>query len=88
MSTQAQKDAKLAEQGNSKLKETEVRLDEGQTKTVRKQKKSTSYALKALRTHVETLNEDHLMSDADAELIEGIVKKAAEQFIKREYGIG
>ena len=54
----------------------------------KQQKKSTSYALKAVKTHFETLVADNLISKEDKATLDGIVTKAAETFIKREYGIG
>lgn len=54
----------------------------------KQQKKSTSYALKAVKTHFETLVADNLISKEEKNTLDGIVKKAAETFIKREYGIG
>lgn len=56
-------------------------------KEKKKQKKSTSYALKAIKSHIETLGEDELLEKQERETMNNIVKKAAEKFIKREYGI-
>jgi hypothetical protein len=80
-------DAQKAHEGNAQLTEKEVKLSEGQTVTRKKQKKSTSYALKAIRSHIDTLNDDKLITKEDSETILEIVKKAAEKFVKREYGI-
>ena len=80
-------DAAKAAEGNKNLKEIDVNVSEGQTVTKKKQKKSTSYALKALNAHVETLVEDKLWTKQEGEEIKGKVKEAAEKFIKREYGL-
>ena len=72
-----------------KQKEKDMSVQGTETITGKKQqKKSTSYALKAVRTHFETLENDKLISKEEKEQLEVIVKKAAETFIKREYGIG
>ena len=79
--------AKLAKEGNEKLKEVSVRLKDGDVVTKKVQKKSTSYALKAVKTHVETIAEDNLLTKEEAEKIGEILRGAAEKFIRREYGL-
>ena len=59
-------DAQLAKEGNEKIKDKDVKVVEGTAKTVKKQKKSVSYALKAIRSHIGTLQEDGLWNDEEA----------------------
>lgn len=51
------------------------------------QKKSVSYALKAIDGHVETLKEGKLLNSGDERTILEITKKAKEKYIKEQYGL-
>jgi hypothetical protein len=53
----------------------------------KKQKKSKSYALKAVNTHLQTLIEADLIDVKDGKIVVDIMKKATGKFIKEEYGI-
>ncbi len=69
-------------------KDIEVKAETVQAPEKKKQAKSVSYALKAVRTHIETLKENGLLNEHEEKQMKEIVKIAAETYIKQEYGIG
>ncbi len=58
-----------------------------ENKEKKQSKKSSSYALKAFKTHAETLKVQELITEAEEASILAIYKKAAEKHIKQEYGL-
>lgn len=51
------------------------------------QKASASYALEAMKKHIETLEENELISKDEALLMREINKKGVEKFVKQKFGI-
>ena len=59
-----------------------------ETQGVKKvQKASVSYALEAMKKHIETIEENYLLTDEEVAQIREIASKAAMQFVKQKYGI-
>ncbi len=56
-------------------------------KEKRRQKKSVSYALKAIKKHTETLEEGGVLDGEQVKTINEYVEGAAKQYIKEQYGI-
>lgn len=52
-----------------------------------KSKKSVSYALKAIRTHVKTLKDGGVLDDNQEKTIMEYVQGATKKFIAQEYGL-
>ena len=67
-----------------KLKNIEVK-DEKVLKT-KKQKKSTSYAIKAVDKHIETIGDGGYLTEGEIQSIQKTLKLAKERYIKEEYG--
>ena len=51
------------------------------------QKASLSYALKALKKHIETIEENYLLTEEEVAQMREIATKAAMKFVKQKYGI-
>lgn len=51
------------------------------------QKASVSYALEAMKKHIETIEENHLLTDEEIAQMKEIASKAAMKFVKQKYGI-
>ena len=51
------------------------------------QKASASYALEAMKKHIETIEENNLLTKEEAEQMRELGKKAATTFVKQKYGI-
>ena len=51
------------------------------------QKSSVSYALEAMKKHIETIEENYLLTDEEVAQMKEIVTKAAMKFVKQKYGI-
>lgn len=66
-----------------KTKEIEVK----EAKTVKTQKKSTGYALKAIKKHVKTLVENEILIKEDKLTIEIMIEKATKKYVEKEFGI-
>ena len=59
-----------------------------ETQGVKKQQKaSVSYALEAMKKHIETIEENNLLTKEEAEQMKELGKKAATTFVKQKYGI-
>lgn len=59
-----------------------------ETQGVKKQQKaSVSYALEAMKKHIETIEENNLLTKDEVEQMREIGKKAATRFVKQKYGI-
>ena len=59
-----------------------------ETQGVKKvQKASVSYALEAIKKHIETIEENYLLTDEEAAQMKEIATKAAMKFVKQKYGI-
>lgn len=57
------------------------------TREPRKQKKSVSYAFKAVHTHITTLKDAERLTEDEAKKISEILQGATEKFVKEQYGI-
>lgn len=53
----------------------------------KKQKKSPSYALKAVGQHTKTLVENELLTKEEAQTFTKILENAVKKLIKQEYGV-
>ena len=51
------------------------------------QKASVSYALEALKKHIETIEENYLLTEEEVAQMKEIATKAAMKFFKQKYGI-
>ena len=59
-----------------------------ETQGVKKvQKASVSYALEALKKHIETISENYLLTEEEVAQMKEIATKAAMKFVKEKYGI-
>ena len=59
-----------------------------ETQGVKKvQKASVSYALEAMKKHIETIEENNLLTKDEVEQMRELGKKAATTFVKQKYGI-
>ena len=50
-------------------------------------KASVSYALEALKKHIETIEENYLLTEEEVAQMKEIATKAAMKFVKQKYGI-
>ena len=66
-------------------KTKEIQVNE--EKVVKGTRKSTSYSLKAMKTHLKTIIEDNLTEREDREKFLEILNKWTEKFIKRDFGL-
>lgn len=62
-------------------------MEKVKTKETKKQKKSSSYAVKAINNHMETLLEAGLVEIDDIETLAKIITRIKTKFLKEEYGI-
>ena len=51
------------------------------------QKASVSYALEAMKKHIETIKENYLLTEEEVALMREIATKEAMKFVKQKYGI-
>lgn len=51
------------------------------------QKASVSYALEAMKKHIETIEENNLLTEDEVSQMRELGKKAATTFVKLKYGI-
>ena len=51
------------------------------------QKASVSYALEAIKRHIETIEENYLLTEEEVAQMREIATKAAMRFVKQKYGI-
>ena len=51
------------------------------------QRASVSYALEAMKKHIETIEENYLLTDEEIAQMKKIASKAAMKFVKQKYGI-
>ena len=51
------------------------------------QKASVSYALEAVKKHIETIEEKNLLTEEEVAQMREIATKAAMKFVKQKYGI-
>ena len=59
-----------------------------ETQGVKKvQKASVSYALEAVKKHIETIEENYLLTEEEVAQMREIATKAAMRFVKQKYGI-
>ena len=59
-----------------------------ETQGVKKQQKaSVSYALEAMKKHIETIEENNLLTKEEVEQMRELGRKAATTFVKQKYGI-
>ena len=59
-----------------------------ETQGVKKvQKASVSYALEALKKHIETIEDNYLLTEEEVAQMKEIATKAAMKFVKQKYGI-
>ncbi len=70
-------------------KVTEEKVMDEQVKGKR-QKKSVSYALKAIKVHIKTVydEEDEMLSEEDYNKLKEIMNRTTAKYIKKAYGIG
>ena len=50
------------------------------------QKKSVSHALKAMKTHMQTLKDNELLLPKEIGVMEEIIMEALKKYVKKEYG--
>ena len=55
--------------------------------TKKQQAKSVSYALKAVKTHIETLTEAGLFSEGQKQAFDDAIKLATTLYVNKEFGI-
>ena len=55
--------------------------------TKKQQAKSVSYALKAVKTHIETLTEAGLFSEDQKQAFDDAIKLATTLYVNKEFGI-
>ena len=59
-----------------------------ETQGVKKvQKASVPYALEALKKHIETIEDNYLLTEEEVAQMKEIATKAAMKFVKQKYGI-
>ena len=51
------------------------------------QKASVSYAIEAMKKHIETIEENYLLTEEEVAQMREIATKAAMKFVKQKYGI-
>ena len=67
------------------MKEQKAALEAQGVKKV--QKASVSYALEALKKHIETIEENYLLTEEEVAQMKEIATKAAMKYVKQKYGI-
>ena len=71
-----------------KLNKNEEIVSENVPRETKKQQaKSVSYALKAVKTHIETLTEAGLFSEGQKQAFDDAIKLATTIYVKSTYGI-
>lgn len=74
------------QEANKKIKK-EIAIEEIKEKEAKTQKKSTGYALKAIKKHVKTLVENGALIKEDKLTIEIAIEKATKKYVEKEFGI-
>ena len=73
-------------------KQTEIPVEEikataEEVKPQKKQKRSVSYALKAISKHIDTLEENNLLNEKELLEMRTMTKYAATNYLIQEYGL-
>ena len=68
-------------------KNVEIISENVPRKTKKQQAKSVSYALKAVKTHIETLTEAGLFSEGQKQAFDDAIKLATTLYVNKEFGI-
>ena len=68
-------------------KNVEIVSENVPRETKKLQAKSVSYALKAVKAHLETLTEAGLFSDGQKQAFDDAIKLATAIYVKDQYGI-